>query len=127
MLRAACGGADRCGRYAARAVLGYDDARSPDGACRAQYRTDVLRVLEMVEYDDERIFVLFDGCKELVEADLRIARGLEGDALVVPEARELVQLVALHRSDDQTTRVRLVADAADLVVFVGEQIGRAHV
>ena len=75
----------------------------------------------MVKDDDEGVFVVRSGMHQLVEADVRIPGRLEGDALVVPEVGEPVELVAVHRADYQAARVRLVADAADLVVFVGER------
>ena len=53
----------------------------------------------MVEYENEGVFVVRGGMHQLVEADVRIPGRLEGDALVVPEVGEPVELVAVHRAD----------------------------
>ena len=79
----------------------------------------------MVEHYDEGVLVVFRRMDDVLDADVRIARRLERNALVVAEARELVELVAFHRADHDAARERLGADPGDLVVFVWER-GREH-
>ena len=73
----------------------------------------------MIQNDDKRVFVLLGGTDDLLETDIGVSRCLESDALMVPEARELVKLFPFHRADDESAAAGFVANALKLVVLVG--------
>ena len=118
MLRAAGRGAHRRRGDAAGAVLGDDHASRAGGAGGAQHRAQVLRVLDVVEEDDERVLLVSRGGDDLVERHVGIAGDLQRHALVVAEAHQPVEPVAVHRPHRDPPRVGLVADAGELVVVV---------
>jgi hypothetical protein len=96
---AAGGSARDRGRNAAGSVFGNDYARYADGARGAQNRADVLRIFKMIENDYRRVLVGLNRRENFLETDIRIARRFQRDALVVPEARKFIELIALHRAD----------------------------
>ena len=105
---------------ATRTVLGDDDPRCANGAGRPKNRADILGILKVVQHQDERILVGLNIRKKFLKPDIGIARRLQGNTLMVSEARQPIQLVAVHRTHDEPPRMRLVADAPNLLVLIRE-------